>query len=237
MAIDTKDALALIDQQLEKAATPRASRKPVFLFLKEGHSALIRFLFNLGDCIVLNKHNKYAESADMRVNAICAVEIGQQCKYCARVEDDKKLTANVTFYLPVYVYGVRDKNGNPVTYKDPETEEEKPVKGFRVLELTSFGTIGTVLKTLRSYTKDEDYNHTITGNDFTLTQVGAGQKKDFTLVPKPAKPMHPTIAQNMPKIDGFHKAILEALPPATIGEVQAATSDSSPVEIEEEYVF
>lgn len=225
--VNPVNALDLIDQELERAAAPRASRKPVFLFLKEGYSALIRSLFNLGDCIVLQKHNKYSEHAESRVNAICAKEIGQECKYCGLIEHDKKLQANTVFFLPVYVYGVRDKSENPVTYKEADTQEEKPVKGFRVLELTSFGTIGTVLKTFRSYTKDPDYSHTITGNDFTLTQIGSGQTKDYTLVPKPAKPIHSAIVEHMPDIASFHKAILEALPPTTIGDVKPSSVSSA----------
>lgn len=210
------DVLAAINQELTRASLPKASGKPTFLFLKEGQKALLRPLYNLNQALVIKKHNKWSENADYRVNAICAGEVNKSCFHCERAKDDKKLSANITFYLPVYVYSVTDtKTGNQITYKE-KTEDgkevEKPVTGIRVLELTSFGTIGAVLKFFNSFYKDDE-SHTIIGRDFTIEQVGSGQKKSFVCIPKDPKPMSQQMKALIPTPERLRERILEALPP------------------------
>jgi hypothetical protein len=215
------NALDLIDQQLSEAAKPRTSnKKPVFLFLKEGHKAVIRPLFDLHNAVVLKKHNKWSDDPNERVNAICASEEGKPCVYCQHAEHDKKLTANLCFYLPVHVYGVLDQySGQKVTFKSKDesgSETEQPVQGIRLLELAAFGTIGKVLKSFREFMRDED-NCKITECDFSLTQVGSGQKKDFVLMPKAPKAMPEQLRNILTTIsaDNIRQRVLEALPPVS----------------------
>jgi hypothetical protein len=144
MAINTPvNALDLIDQELAKAAAPKTSgKRPIFLFLKESHKALIRPLYDLTEALVLNKHSKWNDDPQHRVSAICAQEENNDCKYCGMVTDDKKMSASLHFYLPVYVYSVVDQaTGQKITYKEKQEngpEVERPISGVRVLELTSF---------------------------------------------------------------------------------------------------
>jgi hypothetical protein len=190
------NVLDLIESELARASQPRASKKPVFLFLKDGEKATVRPLYNLPEMIVLAKHNRWSEQPQARVNAICAKETGESCWHCEKAADgDKKIQASNYFYLPIYVYSVFDKSGKQVTYKEKteDDEVEKPVQGIRILELTSFGTISTVLISLKGYYKDADYGNSITNNDYTIEQAGAGQTKKFTVIPKPAKPMDPRL--------------------------------------------
>ncbi len=216
--IPSVNALEVIDAELAKAAAPKPSNKrPVFLFLKENHKALIRPLFILKDALVLKRHNKYSENADQRINSICATEIGKPCVYCEQSAHDKKLSANLSFYLPVYVYSVFDtKTEQQVTFKEKidDKDVEKPVTGIRVLELTSFGTIGAILKFFREFTKDAD-SEPITEYDFTISQVGSGQTKTFVCLPKAPTAMNPKIKAIIPGADRFRERILEALPPAS----------------------
>lgn len=215
--VTTVNALDLIDSELTKAAQPRpANKRPVFLYLKEGHKALIRPLVDLSKCIVLSKHSKYSPDAESRVNAICASETEEPCQYCQQASNDKKLTANIHFYLPVYVYRVVDATGATVTYKDSETQEDKPVQGVRVLEMARFGTVADILKFFRAFMQDED-NCSMTECDFALSQSGSGQQKSFVIMPKAPKPMAEQIKAIIPTSDRLRERILEALPPVVAG--------------------
>jgi hypothetical protein len=215
------NALDLIDQELAKAAAPKSSNKrPIFLFLKENHKALVRPLYNLTDALVLNKHSKWNDDPQHRVNAICAQEEQHPCKYCGMVADDKKLSAQYHFYLPVYVYSVIDQStSQKVTYKEKQedgSEVERSVQGVRVLELTSFGTIGAVLKFFREFLKEEETP--LTSCDFSISQVGAGQKKSFVCMPKAPKPMGPQVKELIPTPERLRERILDACQPAIAGD-------------------
>lgn len=219
------DVLSLIDQATDRANAPRASRKPVFLFLKEGEKALIRSLVNLPQAIVLSKHNKWNDNREYRVNAICAKEIDKGCEHCMSAQEleDKKLKASPVIFLPVYVYGVINvKDGSKVTYteKDEQGHESEPknVSGFRVLELTLYGAAFSILQAFRAYIRDEG---SITRCDFTIEQMGSGQKKNFLTTPKAPKPVDPRIPAKASKIEEFRTAILGAIPPVTSAEHDA----------------
>lgn len=236
----TINPLDIIDNELARAAAPKASNKaPLFLFLKEGHKALVRPLCTLEQVVVMQKHNKYAEDAAQRVNSICAAEVGKQCAICARVANDKKLTANIFIYLPVYVYNVKDASEQYVTFKEKDeagNEQEKPVKGMRLLELSSFGTVADILKWLRSFMKDED-NCKITECNFTITQVGAGQTKSFVVMSKPPKPMDERVAAIIPTSDKIRERILEALPPVAVESSTPASKGAVPAAEADDYDF
>lgn len=227
------NALDLIDQQLQKAAeAPKSKGKPIFLFLKEGHKAVVRPLFDLTNAIPLMKHNKYADDPSQRINAICASEIGKPCAYCQQAANDKKLVANLHFYLPVYVQTVVDQKGETITYKERTEEGEvtKAVQGPRFLELAAFGTIGKILKTFREYMRDEEIS--ISELDWTITQVGKGQQKDFVTLPKAPRPMSDQlkriIQQDSFKLDALKQKVLDALPPSTSDAPLARGKDTDP---------
>ncbi|GCE17568.1 hypothetical protein [Dictyobacter kobayashii] len=213
----TVNPLELIDAELSKASAPRVSKRPVFLFFKENHKALIRPLATLQQCLVFQKHNRFDQEPERRVNAICAAEVGAACVHCAAMAQEKKLAPSMYFYLPIYVYGVVDqKTGEKVCYKEKNEvgeEVEKPLQGVRVLELTSFGTIGAVLKFFREFMKDGE-NAAITEHDFSITQLGTGQGKTFVVMPKIARPLDSKIQQMTPTAERLRERLLEALPPA-----------------------
>jgi hypothetical protein len=234
------NALDLIDKELARAAAPKtSSKRPIFLFLKEGHKALVRPLYNLTDALVLNKHSKWNDDPQHRVNAICAQEEGNDCKFCRMVADDKKMSAAFHFYLPVYVYSVVDQStSQKVTYKEKQedgSEVERPVSGVRVLELTSFGTIGAVLKFFREFMKDED-NGPLTGYDFSISQVGAGQKKSFVVMSKAPKPMDPRIKELIPTTEKLRERILDACQPVIADGAKANVINKIASEIDDDDV-
>jgi hypothetical protein len=220
------DVLSLIDKATDRANAPRASRKPVFIFLKEGEKVMLRPLVNLPQAIVMQKHNKWHDNRDYRVNAICAKEIDKGCEHCVNAQEleDKKLKASPVIFLPVYVYGVIDvKTGQKVTYteKDEQGKESEPknVFGFRVLELPLYGAAFSILQSFRAYIRDEG---SITQGDFTVEQMGSGQKKNFlTTPPKAPKPVSPAVIAKAPKIEEVRTAILGAIPPVISAEADA----------------
>lgn len=219
----TMNALDLIDQQLTQAATPRVSRKPLFLFLKDGHKALIRPLSDLKDAVVLKKHNKWNTDPADRVNAICAKEEDKNCIYCQKAASDKKLNANMCFYLPVYVYAVVDqKTGQKLTFtkKDENgTETSEVVSGMRLLELSAYGAPGKILKSFREFMREED-SPSIIALDFNLTQVGKETNKDFILMPRKEKSMPDEVQAiaNDLNIDELRARIIESCPPVIAEE-------------------
>lgn len=242
MAISTLD---MIDQELQRAATAPKSgnKKPLFLYFnEEGRKALIRPLYNLTDCIVLPAHHKWAPDREQRVNAICASAEGNACFHCAKVEqtNDKKLKAQTYFYLPVYVYGVKNAKDQTVneTVKDENgNETEQPIKGVRLLELASFGAVSHILKSFRDYLKEEDYKD-IRRFDITVTQVGTGQQKSFTCTPKVPRPMDPRLKEIIPTPDTLRASILEALPPfVQDGSVTGGHVDTSHGAIDDDNDF
>ena len=215
------NALDLIDEQLTRAAeAPKSKGKPIFLFLKEGHKAVVRPLYDLKDALVLKKHSKYAEDPSQRVNAICASEIGKSCVYCHRAENDRKLSAQLHFYVLSHVHSVLDSKGEKVTFKSKNEDGDevvKEVQGPRLLELAAFGTAGKILKTFREYVRDEEIS--LSALDWTITQVGKGQQKDFVTLPKAPKAM-PEQLRKMLQQDAFtpeniRLKILDALPPVS----------------------
>jgi len=217
------DVLGMIDKATEKASAPKASRKPVFLYLAESQKALVRPMFNLTEALVLAKHNKWSENRDYRVNALCAAEVGKACEHCANAKEleDKKLNASSVLFLPVYVYNVINvKTGERVVYTEKDEHDkdvEKPVSGFRVLELPFFGRAFSILQALRAHIRDED-GHDIRVCDFSIEQLGAGQNKSFIVKEKPPQAIHPKIAAACPPLEKFREALLAACPPLVVTE-------------------
>jgi hypothetical protein len=112
---------------------------------------------------------------------------------------------------------------------------ERPVSGVRVLELTSFGTIGAVLKFFREFMKDED-NGPLTGYDFSISQVGAGQKKSFVVMSKAPKPMDPRIKELIPTTEKLRERILDACQPVIADGAKANVINKIASEIDDDDV-
>jgi hypothetical protein len=216
--------LELMDEQIKKAKESPAggSYKPTFLLLKNGHKALIRPLFNLDAVVVMSMHNKFNQAEPKQsINATCARELDKKCKYCDQVASDKKLAAGVSFMLPVFVYGITDGEGKPVTYKDADGQEVA-VSGIRILELKSFGAISTVLSWLREYfaeCRKDDETYSLTSQDFSITRVGEGQKTDYTVLAKAPKPF----TRNVSAItaERVRERVIEACPPVVLEDASA----------------
>lgn len=227
------NALELMDEQLAKAAAPKSTGKPIFLFLKPDEKYLIRPLFDLKDSVVLMKHNLWSEDPNKRVNAICAQEEGNTCLYCQKAATEKKLTPKLHFYLPVYVYkGINQKTQKEISYE--ETQEDgskatKAVKGVRLLELAAFGTVGDILKWFREFVKDEENEGGITACDFSLSQAGEGTTKSFILQNKNAKPMPEQLVKIVSTInaDNIKARVVEARAPFIV-EGNARGKDTDP---------
>jgi hypothetical protein len=245
MAVSNKE---LINQATERANAPRKSGKPVFLFLAEGQKALIRPMFDIDSAITLQYHNKWSENAEYRVNAVCASELGKPCTHCesAKELEDKKLKASPVIYLPVYVYQVIDvRSSARITYTEKDeagNQTEKPISGFRVLELALYGKTLMILQAFTSYERDED-DHDIRVCDFSIEQTSKGQSKNFLVTPKAPKLINPKIQDDCPDITKFHEAILAARPPLVAnGEsapargAEQGNSTSEGIEVDEDNI-
>ncbi len=179
-----------------KKAKEGGNKKPLFLWLKPGHKALIRPLYQMQNTITLSRHSKWNKDRDLNINAICASEINKPCLYCEMAKEDKKLKPNATIYLPVFVYQITDEDGKIVTYEETQEDKSKIIKEVkntvRLLELSAFGIIGDVLQYFWKFPLDPD-NCQINECDFSIEQVGEGQGKKFITMHKNPKPMHDRI--------------------------------------------
>lgn len=228
----TFNALDLMDEQLQKAAAPKTSGKPIFLFLKPDEKFLIRPLFDLKDSVVLMKHNLWSEDPAKRVNAICAQEENNACLYCQQASENKKLTAKIHFYLPVFVYkGINQKTQKEITYEETQEDGSKvtrAIQGIRLLELAAFGTVGDILKWFREFVRDSE-NCKITECDFSLSQSGEGTSKSFVLMSKAQRPMADQIAKIASTInmDNVKARVLEARAPYIVTDSHPARGKST----------
>ena len=257
--VDRLNALDLLDAELTRINNlpPSQSRKPpMLLYLKNGYKARIRPLLNLNQVVVLNRHNKYSPNIEERGNAICGKHIDKECKYCLQeAEGDQDLRPKKTWYIPVYVYGIQMLKDvatgkvlpEPVdlTYEDKD-KNKMYVRGYRVLELDLYGANKKLLTDFSSYAKDEDYDYTITNNDFVMEQnnvVAAGQKKamkTITLTIKPNnnnKPLKPEVSAVIPSYDTLLAQVLEHVPPFVIEDISASSGSSPLDELEDDEDF
>lgn len=231
-------SLADIDAMLEQASAPRPTyvrRKASFLFLRPDQTARIRCLYEMNELIILPKHYLYNPiNPRQSIDAICGVEISKSCKLCADTKNNKKLTADKYVFIPVYVYGIREKmrdedgkiimrNGEPVMrpvlmkeYPDGGGDPvEKPLKGFFLIETCASKATGQILKQLRGYVTNPNYK-SITSCDYTLSQEGSGTDKTFSFVPDPLRAVDPRITANAPTLAEFRQIILDIRPPSLV---------------------
>lgn len=243
-----EEILASIGSELARAAAPKptGNKKPIFLYFKVGHKALIRPYYDLGGSVILPKHDKWSADRDKKVANICAHAIGEECKICADAVSDKKLLANDRIYLAVYVYKVTDKDGQVVNYTekdDNDNEVEKPIAGVRVLELCRFGAVSQILSWFWGYMSDPD-EPSMTERDFTIDQDGEGQNKKFNVMSKSPRPMAEHIVSKTPSYERTRERVIENLAPVLLTAPVAIPSlrvvsnnsvDEEPLDVNDEF--
>ena len=223
-----------------KKAKEGGSKKPLFLWLKPGHKALIRPLCKMQDTITLSRHSKWNKDRDLNINSICASEVEKPCLYCEMAKEDKALKSKAVIYLPVFVYQISDEKGNIVTYEETQEDKSKITKEVkntvRLLELSAFGVIGDVLQYFWKFPLDPD-NCQINECDFSIEQVGEGQGKKFITMHKNPKPMHDRIKAVAASVteDEMFKRIIDFCTPKVsednsdpFGDAPAKSKDTDP---------
>lgn len=222
--MQSKNPLDIIDQELAKQRTVKSpgANKQMFLYLKAGHTALFRPLYELNKCLAMQKHDVYNEA--LQVASICATEIGQDCSYCFKAESEKnkRLTANYRIYLPIYIYKVVDEQNEEVheeVFDEYGARSNKPLNGVRILELGSWGKIGYVLRFFREYMKTAP----ITGADFSMCHVDpkSGGDKYFKLIERRKIIIDRRIVQIIPQMETIREYVLSALPPSVFDDMTA----------------
>ena len=234
-----KSVLDIMDEQIQRAKEVSASGgtyKPIFFRLtpssKKGISpnqeAVIRPLFDLDQVVVMAMHRQYNEAEPTRsINAVCARELGQKCKYCELAMTDKKMAASVSFMLPVFVYQIVDqgddlKGSRVLTYTDADGKEVQ-ISGIRILELQAFGKIGDVLDWLRNYARDErkeDASYILTSQDFVIARKGAKQTLSYSIRARKPKPFE---IETRPLTEArVRERVIEACPPVVLEDASAA---------------
>jgi hypothetical protein len=97
---------------------------------------------------------------------------------------------------------------------------------LRILELKAFGTINTVFQCIRSLYAEDD-NHDIRQYGLIVERVGAGQKTEYTILPKGPGAMPEAARQLIPTQEAIRSMILAACPPAGT-TIVSATPSSTP---------
>ncbi len=233
------DILSEMEAEQKRAASaPKGAFRPIFLNndLKDGVKALIRPLWNLDAALLLPTHHFFNQADPKQsVNAICGRTFGSECLNCDAAQNNKKLTAGKSFFLPVWLYAEQKQGGDGkwavVTYKDQDGAEHA-VGGLRILELQAFGRIADVLQALKTYYQEED-DHSIMVCDFIIEVHGEGTSKKITTMPKAPKLMAPEVRSAIPTRDAVQEMILSVWPPAgstvTTGSGKAAPAGNSAI--------
>lgn len=211
--------LSIIDTELAKASaksTGSNNKRQVFLYLKVGHTALIRPLYELNNCLALLKHDIYeANDKELQIASICAAEVDQECFFCLKAENEgnKRLLANYRIYLPIFIYNVKDESGSDV-YDD----SGNLLQGVKILELGAFGKIGDVLRFFRTYMKKDP----ITGSDFSYYHKEDDRNfKTFELKEMRKKPINPKVQEIIPSLETIKQHVLEAYAPSILDDGKA----------------
>lgn len=214
MAINTpQDPMAFLEEEMAKA--PETGLKPFFFSIKAGEKALIRPLMNMNEYVLVNKHELFDNATKKFVaRAICAKDLDLECQYCLDATNNKKLTADKRFILPIYVHAVVNvKTGLSVTYKDQDGNEVA-VSGVRLLEMKRSSSI---LKDLVGAFNEDD-EHNITRMDFVIRREGEGLETEYTVTPK--APSKFTVSPDPRYLDRDEIVVLfsEACEPKIVGQ-------------------
>lgn len=221
----------VISKQAERAANKTAStgKAPVILYFYDGMEILFRPMGDLSNCILANKHFKWADNGP-KIEAICAKEIGKPCDLCARAEaGERELIPRESWFIPVYMHrALRTKDQKttlplptPVVVTYEENGVVKNACGVRVLELQEIGAIGAVFKYFRNFMKNAEENGKMVDRDFSIIQDGKGKgSKSFITDKKDPKP-RPDITMRTPPLERVFERVLEALPPVLTASAHA----------------
>lgn len=183
------DMIAEIEQEQKRAAAKSNGGNASFFVLKAGEKALIRPLLNLNAVASILKHDFYNNSTGKyEVNALCAETSALElpagsCRHCqtAKESGNKKLTAVKFFVIPLYVYGIKNAKGEPITYTDNEGNE-KPQQGVRYLSLkASSDILATFLEAFREGTD-------ITSADWTISRTGEKLETKYKTLKRDSSP-------------------------------------------------
>jgi hypothetical protein len=183
MAIDfSDDVVAEMETEQKRAAARSSAGSASWFMLKDGEKALVRCLLNLNQVASVLKHDFWNPSTrKFEVNALCARSLdldADQCAHCVTARTNKKLSAQKYFIVPLYVYGVKNSAGQPVSYVDQEGNE-KAVEGLKYLQLKASSDI---LATLLAMYRD---GANLTTMDLKITRAGAGTDTRYTVLPQP----------------------------------------------------
>lgn len=225
---------AQFDKAAQKAAEPkRKSTAPLVLFMSDGNNVLMRPLADFTTIKPLVVHHKWNSDPALRINAICAKEVGKECALCTQAKDDYALTPDFAWFLPVWVYQItqtKDQNGQklpaPVvlTYKERDengnvlknpngSDVEKRVSGIRLIEFSMHGAIATPFKTFCDFMEDPT-NCKMTECDWSFAQNGKGKgNKAFTLISKMPRSLDPRVAKVIPPIDRIRERLFQTMSP------------------------
>jgi hypothetical protein len=231
------------DAEKARAAAQNGSKNFVgnsIVLLADGQRGLVRPVYNMPSAIVLPIHDKYKNtdvSLSSRkdqygnmvaapISALCATHIGKPCAFCAQPKE-AKLEAKPECFVPVYLYGIKDAQDNPVTFTDPEGNI-KAVKGFRMLRLKANSTI---LSQLMAIFRDADYDRDVTGCDFLIERHGSMLDTKYGFTPKPPKAMNANLKAAIPAIDVFKNILQEIYEPRVLvqPEVKITPVQQAPV--------
>src|ERR1700726_3025693 len=196
-----------VNQAVERAkkaeeaakAAKSASKKPLFLWLKPGQTALIRPLCaRLSGGVKLMKHDLWNKDRDINISNICACELepAKPCLLCETAKENKRVTADEWFFLPIFIYQVTNADGSIATFEEKQEDGSKISKemknAVRLLELTASGRKAALFHYFRKFPNDPE--HCLLNEcDFTVEKIGEGTGKNFQPSHRNPKPMHDQI--------------------------------------------
>lgn len=242
MAISEFDVFAEMEQEMQKASQKTGN---VWIFkITDGQKALIRFLLDLGQAAILYKHEtKWDKSLNggkggYEVQSVCAqsVELSKEhCKHCQNTAN-KDLKLVKYFIIPVYVYGVKNKDGKPVTYKNADTGEEIPESGVRYLQLKgSSPLLVALIENYRELNANPGQRKSLADCDMTISRVDIGGNAvnaSYTVIKRDPSPFVLPEGATIPEGATDRELIIDRFaeknPPALIGENTPPAQSVSP---------
>lgn len=215
------DVISMMESDMEKAKKASGGNgSPTFFLLKAGEKALVRPLLDLNKAVLVHKHDLWNQATKkFEVNALCAKDQDLDCKHCfdAEMQKNKKLAAVRYFIIPLWVYQIKNKDGQVVTWKDQDGNEQA-IRGVRYLQMKATSPI---LANLLDFFREEK---SILNNDFVISRTGESLDTVYTVIAKAPKPFAvPDVPAQSE--DEITFRIGDLCPPALIGE---SSSQSAP---------
>lgn len=225
------DVFAEMDEDVEAAKNRQKGGNGTVFFFKvgDGERAIVRPLLNLNQCARVWKHEQYNVAANKyEVSALCTRSLdgdpdGAECQHC---KDGLAMTRY--YILPVYLYGIQDKDGNKLTYQDKQNNETRPQSGLRFIQMK--GT-SPLLAALREEYADLEAGDSFIKHDVSIkcTYLGGDRKKQtFHVKLAAARPFSAPDGVELPDYssdpqDTILAALMETWKPAYIVSRTPAT--------------